>query len=60
MGREYQASIQSEDLVEDPYCHTYIPISRAEKLMTTEGIRYFCSRHCLEAYRQKMTNEEKR
>ena len=40
-----------EDLVEDPLCHAYVPISSACRL-TVEGKElYFCSRKCLDEYR---------
>jgi len=39
-----------EELVEDPYCHTYVPISDACKTNFDGKIFYFCSKKCQEAY----------
>lgn len=39
-------------LVEDPVCHTYIPKSKAEKLMEGEREHYFCSKECLDKYQE--------
>ncbi len=39
-----------EDLVEDPNCHTYIPISNAYKVVTNGTTLYFCSKRCRDAY----------
>jgi len=39
-----------EDLVEDPYCHTYVPISDACKGNFDGKNFYFCSKKCQEAY----------
>lgn len=41
-----------EDLVEDPFCHTYIPLSQAYK-QEIDGKSYcFCSKECYEKYLQ--------
>ena len=45
-----------EDLVEDPCCHTYIPISDALTWKGKDKTHYFCSNKCLEQYR---ANHEK-
>lgn len=39
-----------EDLVEDPYCHTYVPISDACKVIVEGKTVHFCSRKCQEAF----------
>lgn len=39
-----------EDLVEDPFCHTYIPISEAYKTSSAGKDLYFCSKKCFEKY----------
>ena len=50
---------QGEDLVEDPLCHTYIPMSEAYKLTIEGKILYFCSKKCLEQYQsQSKANRE--
>ncbi len=39
-----------EDLVEDPYCHTYIPLSEAYRASLAGKDLFFCSKECLEKY----------
>lgn len=45
-----QKPAAGEDLVEDPVCHTYIPVSSALKLHVEGRTLYFCSQKCLDAY----------
>jgi len=40
-----------EELVEDPYCHTYIPISQAHRKEIAGKDHYFCSKECSEKYK---------
>jgi uncharacterized protein len=42
-----------EDLVEDPWCHTFLPISQAHKASIHGQSVYFCSSACCEKYRSK-------
>ena len=47
-----QTPQKTEDLVEDPCCHAYLPLSQAYTA-TIDGKRvYFCSEACYEKYRQ--------
>jgi len=39
-----------EDLVEDPYCHRYIPMSQAHKATKDGRTLYFCSEECRDKY----------
>jgi YHS domain-containing protein len=39
-----------EDLVEDPYCHTYVPISDACKVTMDGKPLYFCCKKCQEGF----------
>ncbi len=39
-----------EDLVEDPNCHTYVPVSQAYRKEIDGKNHYFCSKECCEAY----------
>jgi YHS domain-containing protein len=39
-----------EDLVEDPHCHAYVPVSRAVRTEIDGKTLYFCSEKCLEQY----------
>jgi YHS domain-containing protein len=42
---------QGEELVEDPVCHTYLPISQAHEFTDHGRTHYFCSEKCLEQFR---------
>ncbi len=46
-------SIAKEDLVEDPHCGTYIPLSGAYRETIDGKAVYFCSPKCLDEYRRK-------
>lgn len=50
------ASIEGEDMVKDPYCNTYIPLSEAYKTSVNGKTLYFCSKECLEKYKTKRKN----
>ena len=50
------ASIEGEDMVKDPYCNTYIPLSDAYKASVNGETLYFCSKECFEKYK-KMEKE---
>ncbi len=39
-----------EDLVEDPNCHTYVPVSQAYSKEIGGKNHYFCSKECYETY----------
>jgi YHS domain-containing protein len=39
-----------EELVEDPQCHAYVPISQAIRTEVDGKILFFCSQKCLEQY----------
>jgi len=47
------ASIQGEDLVKDPYCGTYVPVSTASKVSINGEELYFCSNECIEKYKAR-------
>jgi YHS domain-containing protein len=49
---------QGEDLVEDPVCHTYLPISQAHKLTDAGQIFYFCSAACQEKFQGRKETEK--
>jgi len=56
-GKPGSARIQtpavSEELVEDPLCHTYVPIGDAFRTEIDGKTVYFCSQKCLEQYGKK-------
>ena len=41
---------EPEELVQDPYCQTYIPKQSALKKKIEGQVFYFCSEKCLESY----------
>ena len=43
---------KTEDLVEDPCCHAYLPVSQAYKATLDGKTVCFCSRECYEKYRR--------
>jgi YHS domain-containing protein len=51
--RSAKRPVLGEDLVEDPFCHTYIPISHARKMEIGGKTLYFCSQACLEGYQDR-------
>jgi YHS domain-containing protein len=50
LPKHQATAIKSEDLVEDPYCHTYVPVSQAYKASIEGQTIYFCSQKCFEKY----------
>jgi YHS domain-containing protein len=42
-----------EELVEDPECHAYVPVSQALRMEIDGKMVYFCSQKCLEQYRKR-------
>jgi YHS domain-containing protein len=44
------SSVGGEDLVEDPVCHTHVPLSQAFKKEISGNDYYFCSKQCSEKY----------
>ena len=53
----FREAISGEDLVEDPYCHTYVPLSNAYKVSIKGRTVHFCSRECFERYRSEKEGE---
>lgn len=51
------SSSRGEDLVEDPVCHTYVPLSQAYKKEISGKSYYFCSRQCGEKYQLEKNNQ---
>jgi YHS domain-containing protein len=42
-----------EELVEDPECHAYVPVSQAFRMEINGKRVCFCSQKCLEQYRKR-------
>jgi YHS domain-containing protein len=49
-----------EDLIEDPFCHTYVPMSNACRTTIDGKTVYFCSQKCLEQYKNRKKDGEKK
>ena len=48
---QFKASpVGVEDLIEDPVCHTYVPLSQAFRKEISGNDYYFCSKQCSEKY----------
>jgi len=45
---------ESEELIQDPYCQTYIPKQSAVKKKIDGRMFYFCNQECLRNYLDKM------
>lgn len=48
--------IPGEDLVEDPNCHTYVPVSEAFRVQMDGKTLYFCSEECYRKFRDRGGN----
>jgi uncharacterized protein len=46
---------EPEELVQDPYCQTYIPKGSAVKKRIAGKDCYFCNSECLKKYLEKLT-----
>lgn len=49
-GKKPTKQVGGEDLVEDPQCHMYVPMSRAVAKRVGDQTLYFCSEACHLAY----------
>lgn len=45
-----EESLPSEELVQDPFCRTYVPIRSALRRKVDGRELFFCSRECAERY----------
>ncbi|MBN1255064.1 MAG: YHS domain-containing protein [Deltaproteobacteria bacterium] len=52
--KRYQKTSNSnaKEMVQDPYCQTYIPKETALKATIGGEVFYFCSRKCLEEFKK--------
>jgi len=50
---EIRTDVAGEELVEDPLCHTYVPIGDACRTQIDGKTVYFCSPKCLEQYKSE-------
>lgn len=47
----------TEDLVEDPNCHAYLPLSQAHQASVDGKVHYFCSKACCESFIRKQGSQ---
>jgi len=48
---------EPEELVQDPYCKTYIPKKSASKKKISGRWLYFCNQECMKNYMNKITKK---
>jgi len=48
---------EPEELVQDPYCQTYIPKRSAVKKKIAGRLLYFCNHECMENYMSKIAKK---
>ena len=53
-GKKRDRKQDPEELVQDPYCQTYIPRGSALKKRVAGRDYYFCNEKCLKNYVQKL------
>ncbi len=51
-SRKEKADTGSTDMVEDPNCHTYIPIAEAIRREIQDKEHFFCGEKCAEEYQR--------
>ena len=54
-GKKANRRSEPEELVQDPYCQTYIPIRSAIKKRINGRLFYFCNQECLKNYVKEVT-----
>jgi YHS domain-containing protein len=48
--KKWSRESEPEELVQDPYCQTYIPKRSAVRKKISGSMLYFCNRECLKNY----------
>lgn len=51
--RRDERKIRGENLVEDPQCHIYVPVSEAYRVSMEGKTLYFCSKECYRKFRER-------
>jgi len=54
-----QSPAKTEDLVEDPCCHAYLPVSQAYQVSIDGKTVYFCSKKCYQNYVRNRGTDKK-
>lgn len=49
-GEQREARSEGEEMVLDPVCDSYIPLSTAITVRTASGTEYFCSTECRDKF----------
>lgn len=49
-----QKGIQGEEMVQDPYCRTYVVKNRALSRRINGKVHYFCSEACAQRYEESL------
>jgi YHS domain-containing protein len=49
-GKKRDRKQDPEELVQDPYCQTYIPKQSALKKKVEGQVQYFCSEKCMKSF----------
>ena len=57
MRKKVNRRSEPEELVQDPYCQTYIPKRSAMKKKIGGRLYYFCNQECLKKYVKKITKK---
>jgi YHS domain-containing protein len=52
--KEINSQIVAGEMVKDPACQVYVPKNMAIKQKINKQIYYFCSRECLEKFRESL------
>ncbi len=52
-GKTEQLPPNEDVLMEDPVCHTYVPMSSSLKTEKDGEIYYFCSQKCCDAFKEE-------
>ncbi|MBN2418134.1 MAG: hypothetical protein JXL81_02020 [Deltaproteobacteria bacterium] len=56
ISRKTPSSEVISEMVQDPYCKTYIPRNEAYSAVVNGEELLFCSRECAEKYKEKIKN----
>jgi YHS domain-containing protein len=60
LRRKMDRGSEAEELVQDPYCQTYIPKESAVRKKINGRMLHFCNQECLRNYLEKIKkNKEK-
>ena len=57
-GKRHPVERIGEELVEDAWCHTYVPISTAVTYKENGRTLFFCSKACLQHYKNNRGGRE--